>query len=139
IVEGTRYKLHRYLFNRAQNFPARVWSGSEPYYMTESKIDFERFLSVLYPLCVLAFECETPEEWSSVLLLADRWRMMDIRRLAINELALCAGPVDKIALGHRYNVEEWLGPAYLALAMRKMPITSAEGMKIGVQALIRIS
>lgn len=65
--------------------------------------------------------------------------MQDVRRLAINRLASCAGPVDKIALGHRYNVPEWLGPAYLALAMRKEPVTSAEGSGMGVEALVRIA
>jgi hypothetical protein len=65
--------------------------------------------------------------------------MQNIRKLAINKLAECAGPVDKITLGHRYNVKEWLGPAYLALAMRKEPLTGEEGRKIGVEALVRIA
>jgi hypothetical protein len=65
--------------------------------------------------------------------------MPDVRRLAVKQLEACAGPVDKVALGHRYNIVEWLGPAYLALAMRKEPVTSAEGAKMGVEALVRIA
>ncbi|KAJ7496629.1 hypothetical protein FB451DRAFT_1018863 [Mycena latifolia] len=142
-VEGTHYKLHRYLFNKAKNFPA-LWvsplaHNQVPFYLSESKIDFDRFLSVLYPADYSEHECKTTEEWTSVLLLADRWKMQDIRRLAINHLAACAGHVDKIALGHRYNIPEWLGPAYLALAMRKEPVSSMEGAKMGVEALVRIA
>ena len=65
--------------------------------------------------------------------------MQDIRRLAINRLAECAGPVDKIVLGHRYYVTEWLAPAYLALAMRPESVTAAEGARLGVDALVRLA
>jgi hypothetical protein len=64
--------------------------------------------------------------------------MQDIRRLAITQLTLCAGPVDKIALGHRYGITEWLSPAYLALIMRKQSITVEEGAKLGAEALVRL-
>ncbi|KAJ7672075.1 hypothetical protein B0H17DRAFT_947800 [Mycena rosella] len=140
----TQYKLHRYLFNKAKCFPAMSlgtsWfnGGSHPFYLAENSVDFDRFLSVLYPSDYSEHECKTVEEWSSVLILADKWQMDDVRRLAINHLAACAGPVDKIALGHRCNVHEWLAPAYLALAARREPITSEEGAKMGVEALVRI-
>jgi len=139
-LENTDYKLHRHLFDRATNFPA-LWDfgDDEPCYLAESKTDFDRLLSVLYPADYSEHECKTAEEWTSVLLLADKWKIPDIRRLAIKQLALCAGPVEKIALGHRYHVTEWLGPAYLTLAMRKEPVSSAEGAKMGVEALVRIS
>jgi len=141
-VENTDYNLHRYLFNRAGCFfPGQFGSypAHQPYELKESKTDFDRFLSVLYPADYSAHQCQTTEEWSSVLLLADKWHMYDIRRLAINQLAVCAGPVDKIALGHRYNVTEWLGPAYMELTMRGEAITAAEGAKMGVDALVRLS
>ncbi|KAJ7099356.1 hypothetical protein B0H15DRAFT_771524 [Mycena belliarum] len=142
-VENTQYKLHRYLFNKAKNFPA-LWVSSagnsfdNPFYMSESKTDFDRFLSVLYPTDYSEHECRTTEEWTSVLSLANQWGMESVRRLAVKHLAACAGPVDKIALGHRYNIPEWLAPAYLALAMRREAITGAEGAKMGVEALVRI-
>ncbi|KAJ7319068.1 hypothetical protein DFH08DRAFT_714299, partial [Mycena albidolilacea] len=101
--------------------------------------DFDRLLSVLYPKDYTQHECKTVEEWASILALAHKFEMHNIRQLAIDRLALCAGPVDKIALGQQYNVDEWLGPAYLMLAARQEPITSAEGAKLGVEALVRIS
>ncbi|KAF8143684.1 hypothetical protein K438DRAFT_1633121, partial [Mycena galopus ATCC 62051] len=102
------------------------------------KLDFDRFLSILYPADYSAHECKTAEEWTSVLRLADESGMQDIHRLAIDQLALCAGPVDKIALGHQYKITEWLGPAFLALVMRKQSITTEEGAKLGVEALVQI-
>ncbi|KAF7374236.1 Ubiquitin carboxyl-terminal hydrolase [Mycena sanguinolenta] len=131
IVENTEYQLHRYLFSKAATPPRRL-------FLTESKLDFDRFLSILYPTNYSTHECKTAEEWTSVLRLADKWGMQDIRRLSIAQLTLCAGPVDKIALGHQYKITEWLGPAYLALVTRKQSITAEEGAKLGVEALVRI-
>ncbi|KAJ6512513.1 hypothetical protein C8R45DRAFT_890243 [Mycena sanguinolenta] len=131
FVEDAEYQLHSYLFSKATSPPYRLfWTGS--------KLDFDRFLSILYPADYSAHECKTAEEWASVLRLADKWGMQDIRRLAIAQLALCAGPVDKIVLGHQYEITEWLGPAYLALVIRKQSITVEEGAKLGVEALVRI-
>jgi hypothetical protein len=148
------YRLHRYLFKKSSWFFNSI---DQPNYFVFTKKDFDRFLSILYPSCVpthlftfsciqltvcrdyCKHECETAEEWTSVLLVADQGGMQNIRKLAINKLAECAGPVDKITLGHRYNIKEWLGPAYLALAMRKEPLTGEEGRKIGVEALVRIA
>ncbi|KAF8164167.1 hypothetical protein K438DRAFT_270759 [Mycena galopus ATCC 62051] len=111
VVENTEYQLHRYLFSKATT-PLFCLS------LTVSILDFDRFLSILYPADYSAHECKTAEEWTSVLRLADEWGMQDIRRLAIDQLALCAGPVDKIALGHQYKITQWLGPAYLASSTR---------------------
>jgi len=130
------YRLHRYLFKKSSWF---FNFNNQPNYFVFSKKDFDRFLSILYPSDYCKHECETAEEWTSVLLVADHGGMQDIRKLAINKLAECAGPVDKITLGHRYNIKEWLGPAYLTLAMRKEPLSGEEGRKIGVEALVRIA
>jgi len=134
IVEKTLYKLHQYLFNKGD-----WYLGGQPTYLWESKKDFDRFLSVLYPSDYSKHECETAEEWTSVIGIADRFKMHDIRRLAINQLAECAGPIDKIVLGHRYDVKEWLAPSYLALAMRPDSVTAAEGARLGVDALVRLA
>ncbi|KAJ7924158.1 hypothetical protein B0H13DRAFT_1601983, partial [Mycena leptocephala] len=129
VVENTEYQLHSYLFNRATT--PSFWLS-----LTGSKFDFDRFLSVLYPADYSAHGCKTVEEWTSVLRLADKCGMQDIRRLAITQLTVCAGPVDKIALGHRYGITEWLSPVYMALIMRKQSITVEEGAKLGVEALV---
>ncbi|KAJ7503189.1 hypothetical protein B0H11DRAFT_1712056 [Mycena galericulata] len=135
------YNLHRHVFARAANFPP-MWGPQdpfqEPHYLSETKVDFDRLLSVLYPADYSEHECQTTEEWTSVLMLAERWKIQDVRRLAIKQLDLCAGPVDKIALGHRYSIPDWLGPAYLALITRREPFTREEGAKLGVEAMVRV-
>jgi hypothetical protein len=154
-VDNTLYRLHRYLFSKGSWY---LNLGEQPTHLWESKKDFDRFLTILYPSYVLLsllftrslihqwlssdyskHECETAEEWASVLTVADHVGMQDIRRLAISRLAECAGPVDKIVLGHRYNVTEWLAPAYLALATRTESISAAEGARLGVDALVRLA
>ncbi|KAJ7133745.1 hypothetical protein C8R43DRAFT_895062 [Mycena crocata] len=135
---NTEYRIHQYLFSKAKNFP-NPWPGMDLHLRETKSVDLDHFLSILYPSDYSEHECKTAEAWSSVLLLADAWKMEDIRRLAIKQLAECAGPVDKIALGHKHNIPEWLGPAYLTLAMRKEPINAMEGAKMGVEALVRIA
>ncbi|KAJ6497429.1 hypothetical protein C8R45DRAFT_926141 [Mycena sanguinolenta] len=136
-LENTLYKLHRYLFKKSSwnfdinTYPAHLWASS--------KKDLDRFLTILYPSDYSKHECETAEEWASVLTVANNVGMEDIRRLAISRLADVAGPVDKIVLGHKFNINEWLAPAYLALAMRTESVTPAEGAKLGVDALVRLA
>ncbi|KAK7057765.1 hypothetical protein R3P38DRAFT_2498123 [Favolaschia claudopus] len=137
IIENTLYKLHRYLFGRS-NLSMSMYSD-RPVYLWNPKKDFDRFLTVLYPSDYSKHECETAEEWMSVLTIADQFDMHDIRRLAIKQLADTAGPVDKIVLGHRYQIKEWLAPAYLALATRSESVSPAEGAKLGVDALVRLA
>ncbi|KAJ7167142.1 hypothetical protein C8R43DRAFT_877346, partial [Mycena crocata] len=132
-----QYKLHRYLFDQSTALPLTPTSSGS-WMLNATQTDFDRLLSVLYPANRSEHECKTVEEWTSVLHLADLWHMDDIRRLAIAQLAQCAGPVDRIALGHQYKITEWLGPAYLALVMRKESITAEEGEKLGVDAMVRI-
>ncbi|KAJ7721474.1 hypothetical protein B0H16DRAFT_1335341 [Mycena metata] len=137
IIGDMQYKLHRYLFKKCSWF---FQSNGEPTYLLGfTHKDFDHFLSILYPQDYSEEECKTAEEWTSVLTVAVDAGMQDVRRLAIKRLTSLASPVDKIALGHRYNIKEWLGPAYLALAMRKEPISSLEGAKIGIEALVRVA
>ncbi|KAJ7651005.1 hypothetical protein FB45DRAFT_731238 [Roridomyces roridus] len=142
-IGSTQYNLHRYLFKSAQDFPwheeSYYGANGAPFALHESQTDFDRLLSVLYPADYTSHECKTAEEWTSVLVLADKWGMQNIRTLAIAQLSLCAGAIDKIALGHRYGVAEWLKPGYMELAMRKEALTAEEGAKLGVEALVRIA
>ncbi|KAJ7647865.1 hypothetical protein FB45DRAFT_733010 [Roridomyces roridus] len=137
-VENTLYNLHRYLFAKSSTFSAYQYQLGGTRELKENKTDFDRLLSILYPTDYGSHQCKTTEEWTSVLLLANKWGMWDIRRLAISQLSICAGPVDKIALGHRYNVQEWLGPAYMELTMRGQAISAEEGAKLGVDAMVRL-
>ena len=47
--------------------------------------------------------------------------------------------MDKIVLGRRYGISEWLPGAYEAVCTRENPLTVEEGMKLGVEDIIKIS
>ncbi len=127
--------------------------------------DFDRLLSILYPKCVnVSFkivcpsliprrnfrtcEIETKEEWISVLSLATRWDFTSIRELALSRLhsnsftasaQLNLSPADRIVLGLRFDVSEWLLPAYSELCMRTEALTLEEGEILGMQNVINIA
>ena len=64
---------------------------------------------------------------------------MDYRRLAIARLAQLASPVDRILLGRRYDIPEWLGTAYLELCTRDDALSYEEGVRLGMHDVILLS
>jgi hypothetical protein len=86
-----------------------------------------------------AYHLNTLDEWSSVLHLADEWDLETVRSLAIKQLSLITTPVDKLALGHRYAIHDWLLDAYVSLCERDELLTQAEGRRLGVDDVIFIS
>jgi hypothetical protein len=81
----------------------------------------------------------TCEEWRSVLHIASEWGFASIRRLAIRELVPLTSPIDKIAIGLRYDIYDWLLDAYVAVCTRTNSLTEDEGEKLGVKDVIHIS
>ncbi|KAF5365925.1 hypothetical protein D9758_006684 [Tetrapyrgos nigripes] len=146
LVENTIYKVHRYFFQRdSAIFDAMFTLPSPPGESPEgesdenpiclhgiSSQDFDRLLSILYPLDFLEYEMKTVEEWTSILDLASRWDFSSLCRLAVNNLYTITSAADKIYLGHMYEVTEWLVPAYTELCVRQEPLTLQEGRRLGV-------
>lgn len=75
----------------------------------------------------------------SILELAARWGFESIKLLAIEHLAQYDSPIDKIVLGRKYGIVEWLGGAYEAVCRRNGPLTHEEGIRLGMEDVIRIS
>ncbi|KZP14476.1 hypothetical protein FIBSPDRAFT_704980, partial [Athelia psychrophila] len=101
--------------------------------------DFDEFLAILYPA---DFRCpaeKTTPQWTSILHLAAKWGFESIQLLAIDNLTASAIPVDKIVLGRRYGISDWLPGAYEAVCTRADPLSIEEGMKLGMEDAIRIS
>jgi hypothetical protein len=65
-------------------------------------------------------------EWTSILHLSSRWTFPDLRDMSIRRLTNIASPIEKIALARRYEVNEWLKPAYLDVCKRASTLTLAE-------------
>lgn len=62
-----------------------------------------------------------------------------MKLLSIHRLSFTASPIDKIVLGRRYNISEWLGGAYEAVCTRSDPLTVEEGIRLGVEDAVRIA
>lgn len=71
--------------------------------------------------------------------LAAKWEFENIRLLAVDNLTAHALPVDKIVLGRRYGITDWLAGAYEAVCTRADPLTMDEGIQLGVEDVVRIS
>ncbi|KZP25637.1 hypothetical protein FIBSPDRAFT_667694, partial [Athelia psychrophila] len=101
--------------------------------------DFDEFLTILYPSDFRRPAEKATAQWTSILHLAAKWGFENIQLLAIDNLTASAIPVDKIVLGRRYGISDWLPGAYEAVCTRADPLTIEEGVKLGMEDAIRIS
>ncbi|KZP17930.1 hypothetical protein FIBSPDRAFT_864292 [Athelia psychrophila] len=146
LIKEVLYNVHRYFFERDsahfRSILERVQGVDEkdPIVLPDvSCSDFDEFLAILYPTDFCRPTEKTTAQWTSVLHLAAKWGFESIQLLAIDNLAATAIPVDKIVLGRRYGISDWLAGAYEAVCTRADPLTVEEGMKLGVEDIIRIS
>ncbi|KZP25201.1 hypothetical protein FIBSPDRAFT_734545 [Athelia psychrophila] len=141
LVNGVIYGVHRYFFERdSSSFAGQGLSRREPMVLAGiSTRDLDLFLSILYPSSFGLYSASTADEWSSILPLADKWIFESIRVLAIAQLAPIASPIDKIVLGRRYGVNEWLPGAYGTVCVRPTALTLDEGRRLGIDDVIRIN
>ena len=50
-----------------------------------------------------------------------------------------ASPIDKIVLGRRHSVNDWLSSAYMAVCLQEGPLSLQDGRRLGVDDVIRIN
>ncbi|KZP22518.1 hypothetical protein FIBSPDRAFT_675887, partial [Athelia psychrophila] len=146
MIEKVLYNVHRYFFERdSAHFRSILESGQgadeqNPIVLPDvSCSDFDEFLAILYPTDFRRPTEKTTAQWTSILHLAAKWGFESIQLLAIDKLTATAIPVDKIALGRRYGISDWLPGAYEAVCTCSNPLTIEEGMKLGMEDSIRIS
>ncbi|KDQ59102.1 hypothetical protein JAAARDRAFT_128099 [Jaapia argillacea MUCL 33604] len=104
-------------------------------------VDFERFLSALYPSELDKTDASTVEEWTSILHLSTKFSFASIRRLAIRSIFPIASSIDKIVLANKYDIEgtEWKRDAYVDVCQRKEALTLEEGERLGMSEVIKIA
>ncbi|KZP04949.1 hypothetical protein FIBSPDRAFT_666410, partial [Athelia psychrophila] len=146
LIEDVHYNVHRYFFERdSAHFRSILESNQgvdekDPIVLPDvSCSDFDEFLTILYPADFRRPTEKTTAQWTSILHLAAKWGFESIQLLAIDSLTASAIPVDKIVLGRRYGISDWLPGAYEAVCTRANPLTVEEGMKLGVEDIIKIS
>ncbi|KAJ7180579.1 hypothetical protein C8R46DRAFT_1318570 [Mycena filopes] len=152
LVENTLYRVHRYFFERDSavfaamfTLPSAVGQRPEGEVVENPVVlegvstdDFDCFLSILYPSDFTVRDVRSAAQWTSVLSLASRWDFTSLRELAIQHLFTMTSVVERIAVARRYDILEWLVPAYTEVCERKDPLTLAEGRLLGVDDVICI-
>ncbi|TDL13799.1 hypothetical protein BD410DRAFT_810244 [Rickenella mellea] len=96
--------------------------------------DFRALLKVLIPLpSIDEAKIElNKKEWLGVLHLSDMWKFKASRRLSIDKLGkLPMNAVERILLGRKYNIDEWLMAAHLHLARRQAFLRLWEAEELG--------
>ncbi|TFK50195.1 hypothetical protein OE88DRAFT_332780 [Heliocybe sulcata] len=147
MVEETLFRVHRFFFERdSALFRDQLFMHPQEHLgqpVVELKdctvLDFERFLGVLYPNDFDQHMATTLEEWTSILALATRWSFESIRRLAVGKVFPLASPIDKVVLGHKYEIADWLGGAYVDICVRQDPVSDDEAEQLGAKEVARIS
>jgi hypothetical protein len=121
--------------------------------------DLDAFLSVLYPLCVHwpsniscncvihhlffwlrnfnALEEHSFEELSSILDLSTRWGFTSIRYMAIRCMEPPT-PHERLILGRKYGVDEWIPLALQELCERPQPLTRDEARLMDFEDVVLV-
>jgi hypothetical protein len=83
----------------------------------------------------------TPEQWSLILDLAQKWGFKDVELLCIRELEkLNMTPVDRIHIYQKHQLDDaLLLDSYESLTTRDSPIGMDEGMKLGLRTSLQIA
>ncbi|KAK0226436.1 hypothetical protein IW262DRAFT_1457663 [Armillaria fumosa] len=102
--------------------------------------DFENLLNST----VHAEQKEVPkfskDEWLSVLELATMWGMLDIRRMAINEIteSKSLSDVDQVILGREFAVADWVISGYRALTKRKTIVSMHSASRLTLSTCLKV-
>ncbi|KIK19275.1 hypothetical protein PISMIDRAFT_156766 [Pisolithus microcarpus 441] len=154
LVENHLYRIHSYFFERESLFfrqkllagPSedgedRGSSDSNHYTLDDVKSeDFSRFLWVFYNPKYSLYEASL-DVWLSILRLATRWGFNNVKELSVRELEkLEIECVDKISIYHEYSISKlYLIPSYVSVVKRDKPLTFTEGVKLGMETVLRVA
>jgi hypothetical protein len=83
----------------------------------------------------------TPDQWSLILNLAQKWEFKEVELLCIRELEkLDLSPVDRIHIYQTFGLDSTLLiDSYATLTSRDEPIGLDEGMKLGLMTSLKIA
>ncbi|KAL1725244.1 hypothetical protein EV714DRAFT_221731 [Schizophyllum commune] len=143
LDDGSVYNVHRSFFEaHSPKFAAEFLCNShaEVVRLPEiSSVDFERFLSMIYPTAIGEFDVHTVAEWSSVLRLATKWSFDHLRTLALRKVEAIATAVDKIVLAREFDFgDAWIEPALKALCAAPGWLEYEEAERLGLRTVFEI-
>ncbi|KAF8068010.1 hypothetical protein FPV67DRAFT_1356536, partial [Lyophyllum atratum] len=151
-VEDCLFRVPTHYFNASTDFFTSdfesLGENREDFLKLENvtKTDFRALLNLMYPLPLALTRTLTDDEWASVLKLSTMWKMLDIRRMAINHLTAApmsladriAGldPIERAVLARKYDVAEWLRAAFFELVRRPERVSVDEARTLGLETAI---
>ncbi|KAI9568843.1 hypothetical protein HD554DRAFT_678570 [Boletus coccyginus] len=154
LVENHLYRIHSYFFERESLFFRQKVNNSNnngdqelgstdsnAYTLEDVKSeDFARFLWVFYNPKYSIYEAPL-ETWLSILRLANRWSFDSVKELSVRELEkIEIEAVEKISIYHENNISRlYLIPSYVDVCKRDKSLSFTEGMKLGMETVLRIA
>ncbi|RDB17451.1 hypothetical protein Hypma_001595 [Hypsizygus marmoreus] len=141
LVEDRLFMVPKYHFAKTTDFFSPLFQGDGIVRLDDvSKADFTALLKLFYPLYLESPVLLTQDEWVSILKLATKWTMIDIRQMAIIHLpeSETMPPVDRIVLAKSCSVVEWLQPAYTKLVQRPESMSVKEAENLGLDVAIKL-
>ncbi|KAJ3720794.1 hypothetical protein DFJ43DRAFT_970257, partial [Lentinula guzmanii] len=95
--------------------------------------DFRQLLRILAPPYREPVPVLTFSEWTSMLKLADMWCMDVVKEHAILTMSGLSGidPVDKVVVGRKYRIKNWLLPAFNVILQRSQSFTEYDLERLG--------
>ncbi|KAH7875110.1 uncharacterized protein C8R40DRAFT_1170736 [Lentinula edodes] len=104
--------------------------------------DFRQLLRVVCPPKRFNAEPEVFSfgQWISVLKLAKKWDMSEVRAYAISAIRKLPDidPVDKIVLARTYDIPTWLAPSFNEILQRSQSLTESDVDKLGIPTIVRL-
>ena len=81
------------------------------------------------------------DEWCKLLVISSKLDCGEVRTKAIEELTAkrtSLSAVDRIELGNKYDVTQWLPEAYAEAFVRDEHLTVEEGKKLGLEVTVKV-
>jgi len=81
------------------------------------------------------------EEWCRLLVVSSKLDCKEVRARAIDELTAKKkklSSIDRIELGNKYDVPQWLPEAYADAFVRESHLTTEEGEKLGLEITVKV-
>ena len=91
--------------------------------------------------CRSIFRRTSTDEWRKLLVISSKLDCGEVRTKAIDELTAkktSMSPIDRIELGNKYNVPQWLPEAYAEAFVRDSHLTVEEGKKLGLEVTVKV-
>ncbi|KAF9523852.1 hypothetical protein CPB83DRAFT_910360 [Crepidotus variabilis] len=103
--------------------------------------DFKNILRLLHPSALHQAELLNRDQWIGIMKLSSRLKLLKIRNMAINELALKMEGLSAtqfVLLGRELAIASWVQQGYLEFIVRERTIDGGEAKKLGSKITIEL-